>query len=394
MSEECADCREGLPEGLDGLYDLAFRELAIVKGKCDRGEVSLNSLPESEQLQVDGSSAMFLEAAEQGHIEAQGQVASMYEEGDDGIGLRKDEALAFEMYTKLALQDEEDVVTQFSLGRMYQDGRGCDQSYELAFEWHTKAALQGYHHSQYCLAFLYKYGKGCDQSSEQAFEWCAKAALQGDPKSQCTLADLYSTGDGCDQSHEKAFEWLSKAADQGRSAVSDSVHNKLGRAYEEGWGVQQDYARAVDHFKLGMARGELPATSNLVGCYIMGRGVTQSYAEAKRLLTLAKAAAVDPDRELQEGFHQHQLEIEKYRALGRRVVLGRLRAEHLNGALGTAIDFTYGKIEYNPANPNQWRGSDGRYTVELDGPEKRRVKVKSYNVGIMTLVRSTVPTRV
>ena len=196
MSEECADCREGLPEGLDGLYDLAFREMAIVKGKCDRGEVSWNSLPESEQHQVDGFSAMFLEAAEQGHTEAQGHVASMYE---DGSGLRKDEALAFEMYTKLALQDEEDVVTQFSLGRMYHDGRGCDQSYELAFEWHTKAALQGYDHSQYCLALLYKYGKGCDQSSEQAFEWCAKAALQGDPWSQYTIADLYHTGDGCDQ---------------------------------------------------------------------------------------------------------------------------------------------------------------------------------------------------
>ena len=390
MSEECADCREGLPEGLDGLYDLAFREMAIVKGKCDRGEVSWNSLPESEQHQVDGFSAMFLEAAEQGHTEAQGHVASMYE---DGSGLRKDEALAFEMYTKLALQDEEDVVTQFSLGRMYHDGRGCDQSYELAFEWHTKAALQGYDHSQYCLALLYKYGKGCDQSSEQAFEWCAKAALQGDPWSQYTIADLYHTGDGCDQSHEKAFEWWSKAADQGRTVVSDSVHNQLGRAYEEGWGVQRDYARAVDQFKLGMARGDLLATSNLAGCYMMGRGATQSYAEAKRLLALAKAAAVDPDRELQEMFHQHQLEIDKYRALGRRVVLGRLRAEHLNGALGTAIDFSYGKVEYNPANHNQWRGSDGRYTVELDGPEKRRVKVKSYNVGITTFV-GTVPTRV
>jgi len=63
--------------------------------------------------------------------------------------------------------------------------------------------------------------------------------------------------------------------------------------------------------------------------------------------------------------------------LGQRVVLRGLSTATLNGTRGTAIDF--GCSERNPKTGN-WIAASGRYTVRLDGPEGRLVKVRAANV--------------
>ena len=48
----------------------------------------------------------------------------------------------------------------------------------------------------------------------------------------------------------------------------------------------------------------------------------------------------------------------------------------LNGTRGTAVDF--GFSEKHPEHG--WVIASGRYTVRVDGPERRRVKVRAANV--------------
>ena len=50
---------------------------------------------------------------------------------------------------------------------------------------------------------------------------------------------------------------------------------------------------------------------------------------------------------------------------------------HHNGTRGTAIDFSF--TERDPETGN-WVTDSGRYTVRLDGPEGRLVKVRAANV--------------
>ena len=63
--------------------------------------------------------------------------------------------------------------------------------------------------------------------------------------------------------------------------------------------------------------------------------------------------------------------------LGQRVVLRGLNTTALNGTRGTAVDF--GCSERNPETGRCLIAS-GRYTVRLDGPEGRLVKVRAANV--------------
>ena len=71
VAQKCPLCRDSLPPGLDGLYDLGYRAYWRTRGKADRGEVSWESLPASEQEEMDDAVAVLTEAAAQGHMNAQ-----------------------------------------------------------------------------------------------------------------------------------------------------------------------------------------------------------------------------------------------------------------------------------------------------------------------------------
>ena len=107
----------------------------------------------------------------------------------------------------------------------------------------------------------------------------------------------------------------------------------------------------------------------LGACYTNGRGVDQSL-EARWLYELAGA----------RGESKHapgSLEGLNDPLLGQRVVNGGLNTAARNGTRGTAIDFSF--CERNPKTGN-WFADSGRYTVRLDGPEGRLVRVRAANI--------------
>ena len=65
VARKCPLCRDELPPGLDGLYDLGFRAYKRVRGMVERGEVSWASLPAAEQEEMDDAVAVLTEAADQ-----------------------------------------------------------------------------------------------------------------------------------------------------------------------------------------------------------------------------------------------------------------------------------------------------------------------------------------
>ena len=62
---------------------------------------------------------------------------------------------------------------------------------------------------------------------------------------------------------------------------------KLGRAYVYGWGVDQDYAKAAELFKIAAAAGSLDATVGLAILYDSGRAVPQDKVLAKKYFDAA-----------------------------------------------------------------------------------------------------------
>ena len=63
VAQTCPLCRADLPEGLGGLFDLAFRAFMRIHGMVNRGAVVWASLPAAERLEMEEVVAMLTEAA-------------------------------------------------------------------------------------------------------------------------------------------------------------------------------------------------------------------------------------------------------------------------------------------------------------------------------------------
>ena len=115
---------------------------------------------------------------------------------------------------------------------------------------------------------------GQDKSDE--LSELRKKAKEGDALAQMDLGFMYENGRGVAQSYAEAVNWYRKAADQGNA----SAQNDLGFMYENGRGVALSYAEAANWYRKAADQGNAHAQRNLGIMYEIGRGVPQSYAEA------------------------------------------------------------------------------------------------------------------
>ena len=109
-------------------------------------------------------------------------------------------------------------------------------------------------------------------------------ADNGNANAQYNMGVLYDEGYGVEQDYAKAREWYEKAAAQN---YPKAEHN-LGIMYQSGHGVEKSSAQAAKWFKRAAEHGEPAAQNNLAVLYVRGEGVKQDLGEAARWA--AKAA--------------------------------------------------------------------------------------------------------
>ena len=103
------------------------------------------------------------------------------------------------------------VEAKFHLGIMYEEGKGLHKDYDNAIKWYLKAAEQGYTPAQYNLGMLYL----TDKQYMEAFNWFLKAAEQGHAGAQNNLGVMYEKGIGVEMDSKEAEKWYRKADAQG-----------------------------------------------------------------------------------------------------------------------------------------------------------------------------------
>ena len=89
-----------------------------------------------------------------------------------GEGVKRDLGKAFDWYMEAAEQGH--VEAQYEVGEMYSNGLGDEE----AFDWFMKAAEQDHAEAQYKVGEAYYCGKGVDEDLEEAFVWYLKSAEQ------------------------------------------------------------------------------------------------------------------------------------------------------------------------------------------------------------------------
>ncbi len=95
---------------------------------------------------------------------------------------------AFKWYLEAAEQGDMDA--QRELGYMYQHGWGVEVSEEEAARWFLEAAEQGDMEAQCELGYIYKFGWGVEENEEVSAKWFRESAEQGYPEAQREMGNL------------------------------------------------------------------------------------------------------------------------------------------------------------------------------------------------------------
>jgi TPR repeat protein len=143
------------------------------------------------------------------------------------------------------------------------------------------------------------------KAQQEAFALLSFGANNGHTAGMFGLGVFYENGLGVQQDYAKAREWYEKAADRGDVVAMTN----LGVLYENGQGVQHDYAKAREWYEKAAAKDDTRATY-LGVLYEKGRGVPQDYGKARELYE--KAAAKDNARATNLGvLYEHGLGVQQ-----------------------------------------------------------------------------------
>lgn len=293
-------------------------------------EAGLAALKEQD---YDAAHTTFLVLAAKGDAEAQYQLASLYHRGlggdtdpwnrrggaasSDSLGQSADLAAAARWYEEAARQGH--AAAQYALGNMRLMGEGVEQDDEEAARWHEKAAAQGHAAARINLAKLQQIGKL--KTAAELQEEARQAALEETPDAPALSAADQAAAQPEPQQAVAAkpqktkkksgfFKRLlgrdkpevaptpaqsvavaaapaatpaptpapaPKQASEQTSAVSNHA---LGLAYALGDGVEQDPAKAFEHFVKAARAGYAPAQYRAGLARAYGEGVAKDLARA------------------------------------------------------------------------------------------------------------------
>ena len=146
-----------------------------------------------------------MKAAEQGRSSAQFYVGYYYA---SGYGVKKDEKLAFEWYTKATEQKNPAALNNLAI--CYEYGRGVEINLTKAVCYYEESAKLGNVTAQKNLANCYRNGTGVMPDSNKVFYWTLKAATNGDVESQGKIALYLLKGYGTDTNKEEALLWYAR----------------------------------------------------------------------------------------------------------------------------------------------------------------------------------------
>ena len=118
---------------------------------------------------------------------------------------------------------------------------------------------------------------------EEALHWYTEAAEGGNPGDWFEVGYLYEAGKGTEK--DAAYAAACYEKELARDPVHMGANNYLGRAYFQGTGVPQDYAKAFHYLSVAHdKKGSTWGVFYLAKCCFYGLGTPQDYVKALQFL--------------------------------------------------------------------------------------------------------------
>ncbi|KAI8875574.1 HCP-like protein [Backusella circina FSU 941] len=220
-------------------------------------------------------------ASDGGYIDASYQLGMLYEEG---IHISQNYQKAIGLYQIAAVKGSENAL--YRLAQIYHCGSGINHDYRKAFDLYTKAAKYGNQLAELAIKITsvstWKELKSKIDDNKKftlGYVNCLKmwehVANIENPDLQYQLGKAYEEN-GSHLSLYQAKEWYSKAA---KYSHSPSLF-RLGRLFELGLGVRQDYERAIKFYNDSAKRDNSDALYALGNIYQKGNGVKSNLSRS------------------------------------------------------------------------------------------------------------------
>lgn len=199
---------------------------------------------------------------------------------NDIANLQDDAQYRAELQTGAEQGNAED---QFCLGISYQ----LSKEYDFAERWYLAAAKQNYAPAQSLLCLMYSQTA---VKEGDIYEWAVKAADNHDALGYFFLGYCYDKGIVVEPDYSKAsafYQGVIDGKDSGGVALIEPLaqydeilakcfsENALAKLYQNGDGVEQNYAEALRLFKAAYDDGYAPAALHIGEFYYFGYGIKQ-----------------------------------------------------------------------------------------------------------------------
>ena len=192
-----------------------------------------------------------------------------------GLGMPRDEIVAFSLYEKAAELDHWGA--QIHVGFSYLEGHGVERDVVVARQWLEEPAEAENPAAMNFLARSYRAEFADPAEPELASQWYERAFAAGSADSLVSLAYMHQKGEFGEIDHTEALRLFTKAADAGSSSALVS----LGHLYLEGDAVEADPAQALTFFKQAAEEGNPASYLSLGHLYETGTAVEQNLATAE-----------------------------------------------------------------------------------------------------------------
>lgn len=189
------------------------------------------------------------------------ELASRYRRGEDGV--EKNISKAIELYEKV-LKYERHIGALYWLGRMYLEGEKGSENAIKAVSFFEQAVSLGDGDSAIKLGLMYELGDVVEIDYDKALELYLFAIEHGRSDGYYFAGEIYR--------YKSMFD---KAVSFYEKAVVNKDYEAalpLGWLYEDGIGVEKDYVKAFELYKIAYDNGVSGSSCNLGKMYFLGRG--------------------------------------------------------------------------------------------------------------------------
>lgn len=174
----------------------------------------------------------------------------------------------------------------------YGVGKGVPKDVDKAIEIYSSCveALEamcasGCADAQYALGFDLLYGIFSVENENKAYYWLEKAMKSGNVSAGVQVAKILINGWGQEKDEQAGIAILEGYA----NTTNNNAHYELGIIYYYGRLKEQDYKKALYHFKKAAERGHASSQDCVGDIYYYGKGVPIDYVEARRWYELAES---------------------------------------------------------------------------------------------------------